>query len=170
MNSFTVRGGDMLTLRPEGTAGVARARMAGGLSQHRPLKFFYNGPMFRYERPQKGRMRQFHQIGVELLGVAQPLGDVEIIALGVQILRELGILEHTVLELNTLGDGESRQSYRKALIAYFECHHDRLSADSRERLTRNPLRILASKDEGDRRLVADAPLLDRKSTRLNSSH
>jgi histidyl-tRNA synthetase len=103
-------------------------------------------------------MRQFHQIGVELLGVAQPLGDVEIVALGVQILRELGIIEHTVLELNTLGDGESRQSYRKALVAYFEGHRDRLSADSRDRLTRNPLRILDSKDEGDRRLVADAPL------------
>ncbi len=158
MYSFTDRGGEMLTLRPEGTAGVARAMMSGGLTQHLPLKFFYSGPMFRYERPQKGRMRQFHQIGVELLGVAQPLGDVEIIALGVQILRELGILEHTVLELNTLGDSESRQSYRKALIAYFEGHHDRLSADSRERLTRNPLRILDSKDEGDRRLVADAPL------------
>src|SRR3546814_4250020 len=100
MNSFTVRGGDMLTLRPEGTAGVARAMMSGGLAQHLPLKFFYNGPMFRYERPQKGRMRQFHQIGVELLGVAQPLGDAEIIALGVQILRELGILEHTVLALD----------------------------------------------------------------------
>jgi histidyl-tRNA synthetase len=158
MYSFTDRGGEMLTLRPEGTAGVARAMMSGGLAQHLPLKFFYSGPMFRYERPQKGRMRQFHQIGVELLGVAQPLGDVEIVALGVQILRELGVLEHTVLELNTLGDGESRQSYRQALVAYFEGHRDRLSADSRDRLTRNPLRILDSKDEGDRRLVADAPL------------
>ena len=158
MYSFTDRGGEMLTLRPEGTAGVARAMMSGGLAQHLPLKFFYSGPMFRYERPQKGRMRQFHQIGVELLGVAQPLGDVEIIALGVQILRELGILEHTVLELNTLGDGESRRSYRQALVTYFEAHRDRLSADSRDRLTRNPLRILDSKDEGDRRLVADAPL------------
>jgi histidyl-tRNA synthetase len=158
MYSFTDRGGEMLTLRPEGTAGVARAMMSGGLAQHLPLKFFYSGPMFRYERPQKGRMRQFHQIGVELLGVAQPLGDGEIVALGVQILRELGVLEHTVLELNTLGDGESRQSYRQALVAYFEGHRDRLSADSRDRLTRNPLRILDSKDEGDRRLVADAPL------------
>lgn len=158
MYSFTDRGGEMLTLRPEGTAGVARAMMSGGLAQHLPLKFFYSGPMFRYERPQKGRMRQFHQIGVELLGVAQPVGDVEIIALGVQILRELGILDHTTLELNTLGDSESRQSYRKALVAYFEGHRDRLSADSRDRLTRNPLRILDSKDEGDRRLVADAPL------------
>jgi histidyl-tRNA synthetase len=158
MYSFTDRGGEMLTLRPEGTAGVARALMSGGLSQHLPLKYFYHGPMFRYERPQKGRMRQFHQIGVELLGVAQPLGDVEVIALGAQILRELGVLEHTTLELNTLGDSESRQSYRKVLVAYFEGHRDRLSEDSRERLTRNPLRILDSKDEGDRRIVAEAPL------------
>ena len=158
MYSFTDRGGEMLTLRPEGTAGVARALMSGGLSQNLPLKYFYHGPMFRYERPQKGRMRQFHQIGVELLGVAQPLGDVEVIALGAQILQELGVLEHTTLELNTLGDGDSRQAYRKVLVEYFEGHRDRLSADSRERLTRNPLRILDSKDEGDRRIVAAAPL------------
>jgi histidyl-tRNA synthetase len=158
MYSFTDRGGEMLTLRPEGTAGVARAMISGGLAQHLPLKFFYHGPMFRYERPQKGRMRQFHQTGVELLGIAQPQGDVEVIALGAQILRELGILEHTVLELNTLGDAESRQSYRNVLVAYFDGHRSRLSADSRERLTRNPLRILDSKDEGDRRLVAEAPL------------
>jgi histidyl-tRNA synthetase len=114
--------------------------------------------MFRYERPQKGRMRQFHQTGVELLGIAQPQGDVEVIALGAQILHELGLLEHTTLELNTLGDTESRRSYRDVLVAYFDGHRDRLSADSRERLTRNPLRILDSKDEGDRRLVAEAPL------------
>jgi histidyl-tRNA synthetase len=158
MYSFTDRGGEMLTLRPEGTAGVARALMSGGLSQHLPLKYFYHGPMFRYERPQKGRMRQFHQIGVELLGVAQPLGDVEVIALGAQILDEIGVLAHTTLELNTLGDSESRQSYRKVPVAYFEGHRDRLSEDSRERLTRNPLRILDSKDEGDRRIVAEAPL------------
>lgn len=158
MYSFTDRGGEMLTLRPEGTAGVARAMISGGLAQNLPLKFFYHGPMFRYERPQKGRMRQFHQIGVELLGVAQPLGDVEVIALGAQILRELGILEHTTLELNTLGDAESRQSYRQVLVEYFTGHRDRLSEDSRGRLARNPLRILDSKDEGDRRLVAEAPL------------
>ncbi len=158
MYSFTDRGGEMLTLRPEGTAGIARALISGGLSQHLPLKFFYAGPMFRYERPQKGRQRQFHQIGVELLGIAQPAGDVEVIALGVQILRELGILEHATLELNTLGDGESRQAYRKVLVDYFEGRRDRLSADSRERLSRNPLRILDSKDEGDRAVVADAPL------------
>jgi histidyl-tRNA synthetase len=157
MYTFTDKGGDQLTLRPENTAGVARAFISGGLSQHLPLKYFYAGPMFRYERPQKGRQRQFHQIGVELLGMAGPAGDVEIIACGASILRDLGILERTVLELNTLGDGESRAAYRTALIAYFKAHHDKLSADSRERLERNPLRILDSKDEGDRALIADAP-------------
>ena len=157
MYTFTDKGGEQLTLRPENTAGVARAFISGGLSQHLPLKYFYAGPMFRYERPQKGRQRQFHQIGVELLGMAGPAGDVEIIACGASILRDLGILDRTVLELNTLGDSESRAAYREALIAYFKAHHDKLSADSRERLGRNPLRILDSKDPGDRALIADAP-------------
>ena len=157
MYTFTDKGGEQLTLRPENTAGVARAFISGGLSQHLPLKYFYAGPMFRYERPQKGRQRQFHQIGVELLGMAGPAGDVEIIACGASILRDLGILERTVLELNTLGDSESRAAYRAALVAYFKAHHDKLSADSRERLGRNPLRILDSKDPGDRALIADAP-------------
>src|SRR5262249_41217070 len=101
--------------------------------------------------------RQFHQIDIELLGVPGPAGDIEVIACGAAILRDLGILDRTVLELNTLGDDESRGAYRKALVDYFGAHHDRLSADSRERLTRNPLRILDSKDPEDRRLVADAP-------------
>jgi histidyl-tRNA synthetase len=158
MYSFTDRGGEHLTLRPEGTAGFARALMSGGLNQDLPLKFFYQGPMFRYERPQKGRMRQFHQTGVELLGVAQPQGDVEIVAVGAAILRELGVLDRTVLELNTLGDGESRQNYRKVLVDYLGARKSRLSADSQERLERNPLRVLDSKDEGDRKIVADAPL------------
>lgn len=160
MYSFSMGDGDQITLRPEATAGVARALISGGLFQHLPLKFFYAGPMFRHERPQKGRQRQFHQIDVELLGVAQPLGDVEIIALGAAILDALGILKRTTLELNTLGDGESRQAYRSALVAYFSDHKDKLSEDSRNRLTRNPLRILDSKDKGDRTLVADAPLFD----------
>lgn len=157
MYTFTDKGGDVLTLRPENTAGVARAFISGGLSQHLPLKYFYAGPMFRYERPQKGRQRQFHQIGVELLGMAGPAGDVEIIACGAAILRDLGILDRTVLELNTLGDGESRTAYRAALVDYFKAHHDKLSADSRERLERNPLRILDSKDQGDRVLIDGAP-------------
>ncbi|MFZ5792715.1 MAG: histidine--tRNA ligase [Pseudomonadota bacterium] len=158
MYSFTDRGGERLTLRPEGTAGVARAFISAGLAQHLPLKFFYQGPMFRYERPQKGRLRQFHQIGIELLGVAAPAGDIEVIAAGYAILVALGLADRILLEINSLGDAASRQAYRTALVRYFEAHRDRLSADSRERLERNPLRILDSKDEGDRRLIAEAPL------------
>jgi histidyl-tRNA synthetase len=114
--------------------------------------------MFRYERPQKGRLRQFHQIDIELLGIAEPMGDVEIVAAGAHVLEALGVLDKTKLELNTLGDTESRDAYRTALVAYFEGHLDKLSEDSRERLTRNPLRILDSKDEGDREIVKEAPL------------
>jgi histidyl-tRNA synthetase len=158
MYTFTDRGGEQLTLRPEATAGVARALISGGLSQHLPLKFFCHGPMFRYERPQKGRLRQFHQIDVELLGVAQPQGDVEIIAVGAAILRELGVLERATLELNTLGDADSRQAYRSVLVDYLMKHKSRLSSDSVDRLERNPLRILDSKDEGDRGVIADAPV------------
>jgi histidyl-tRNA synthetase len=158
MYTFTDRGGEQLTLRPEVTAGVARALISGGLSQHLPLKFFCHGPMFRYERPQKGRLRQFHQTDVELLGVPQPQGDVEIIAVGAAVLRELGVLDRTVLELNTLGDGESRSAYRKVLVDYLQAHKSKLSKDSIDRLERNPLRILDSKDEGDRAIVATAPV------------
>ena len=158
MYTFTDKGGEQVTLRPEGTAGVARALISNGLSQHLPLKYFYAGPMFRYERPQKGRQRQFHQIGAELLGVPGPQADIEVLALGQHILEGLGVWEHTHLELNTLGDPESRDAYRKVLVAYFQDHLDRLSRDSQERLHRNPLRILDSKDEGDRALIADAPV------------
>jgi len=158
MYTFSIGEGEEVTLRPEATAGVARALVSGGLTQSLPFKVFYNGPMFRHERPQKGRYRQFHQIDVELLGVAEPLADVEIIALGADILDALGLSEHITLELNTLGDPESRQAYRAALVEYFSDHRDKLSADSQDRLTRNPLRILDSKDKGDRELIADAPL------------
>ncbi|MGF1608066.1 MAG: histidine--tRNA ligase [Kiloniellales bacterium] len=158
MYSFSIGEGEQVTLRPEATAGVARALISGGLQQSLPLKVFYSGPMFRHERPQKGRYRQFHQIDVELLGVAEPLADVEIIALGADILEALGVLENTTLELNTLGDPESRKAYRAALVDYFSGYRDKLSADSRDRLTRNPLRILDSKDKGDRRLIEGAPL------------
>jgi histidyl-tRNA synthetase len=157
MYSFTDRGGETVTLRPENTAGVVRAVLSNGLTQSTPLKFFYSGPMFRYERPQKGRFRQFHQIGVELIGVAQPQADIEVIAAGARILDELGILARTELELNTLGDTASRQAYRAALIAYYGDHLAGLSEDSRRRLERNPLRILDSKDGGDIRVNAGAP-------------
>jgi histidyl-tRNA synthetase len=161
MYTFEDRGGEEVTLRPEGTAGVVRAVMSNGLTQSMPLKFFYAGPMFRYERPQKGRYRQFSQIGVELLGPSQPQADIEVIALGADILGSLGVLESCVLELNTLGDTESRQAYRAVLVEYFSKHLDALSVESRDRLGRNPLRILDSKDAGDREIVAGAPGLRR---------
>ncbi len=160
MYTFTDRGGESLTLRPENTAGVCRALITLGLTQSLPQKFFYWGPMFRYERPQKGRLRQFHQIGIECIGAPEPLADAEVIAAGAHLLEALGVLEATTLELNTLGDPESRARYREALVRYLEGHKSRLSADSLARLGRNPLRILDSKDEGDRAVVAEAPLLD----------
>ena len=160
MYTFTDKGGDLITLRPEGTAGIARALISGGLSQNLPLKFFYAGPMFRYERPQKGRLRQFHQIGVELLGVGEPTGDVEVIALGAAVLDALGVQGNTTLELNTLGNTDSRAAYRSVLVDYFNDHRDGLSEESRERLTRNPLRILDSKNPGDRAIVDGAPEFD----------
>ena len=149
----------MLTLIPENTAGVARAFISGGLAQSLPLKFVYQGPMFRYERPQKGRLRQFHQTGVEILGVEGPLADIEIISLGSHYLEALGIRDKTVLELNSLGDDESRLVYRKKLIKYFEGHINSLSKDSCDRLERNPLRILDSKDQGDREIIENAPII-----------
>jgi histidyl-tRNA synthetase len=166
MYSFADNSGERLTLRPENTAGVARAVISGGLAQNVPLKFFYAGPMFRYERPQKGRYRQFHQVGIELIGVAEPLADVEVIAVGAHVLDRLGVLKDTVLEINSLGDMESRIAYRGALVDYLRAHIDRLSADSRARLDRNPLRILDSKDEGDIAIVRGAPKL---SDHLNES-
>ena len=160
MYTFADRGGEEVTLRPEFTAGIARAFISGGMRQNLPLKFFAAGPVFRYERPQKGRMRQFHQIDAEILGVQGPEADIEVIALGAEILRGLGIQNECRLEINTLGDPESRAGYRRELVSYFEAHFDALSEDSRDRLRRNPMRILDSKDEGDRRLVADAPLME----------
>ncbi len=159
MYSFADRGGDSVTLRPEGTAGVCRALITAGLTQTLPQKVFYQGPMFRYERPQKGRYRQFHQIGVELLGPSVPLADAEVIACGWQILNELGVARDVALNINTLGDADSRAAYRAALVTYFSAHADALSADSKLRLEKNPLRILDSKDAGDQALVAAAPLI-----------
>ncbi len=157
MYTFETKGGDSITLRPEGTAGVARAFISGGLAQQTPLKFFYRGPMFRYERPQKGRQRQFHQIGAEILGVPTPQADVEVIALAAHVLKELKLTGNVTLELNSLGDIESRAAYRDELVKYFSARKDQLSQDSRDRLERNPLRILDSKDPGDKAAVADAP-------------
>jgi histidyl-tRNA synthetase len=157
--TFLDRGGESLTLRPEGTAGVARAFVSEGLAQNLPLKFYYAGPMFRYERPQKGRYRQFKQVGIEHLGLESPLADVESLAAAWDFLSAIGISEKCHLEINTLGDTESRAQYRDALVAYFSKFKEQLSEDSRTRLEKNPLRILDSKDEGDRKLIADAPVL-----------
>lgn len=159
MYTFEDRGGESLTLRPEGTAAICRALVTNGLTQSLPQKVFYAGPMFRYERPQKGRYRQFHQIGAELLGAAEPLADAEVIAMGRDVLQGLGIAHDVVLELNTLGDMASRDAWRTALIAYFSERRAELSHDSQARLERNPLRILDSKAAQDRALLADAPMI-----------
>ncbi|NHN84277.1 histidine--tRNA ligase [Acetobacter musti] len=161
MYTFTDRGGESLTLRPEGTAAICRALVTNGLTQSLPQKVFYAGPMFRYERPQKGRYRQFHQIGAELIGPSEPLADAEVIAMGRDVLGALGIADEVVLELNTLGDTESRTAWRTALVEYFSAHREKLSEDSQVRLEHNPLRILDSKAQADRLLIEDAPLLDQ---------
>ncbi len=165
MYTFEDRGGERVTLRPEFTAGIARAFISGGMAQNVPCKFFSHGPVFRYERPQKGRLRQFHQINLEVLGVPENQADVEVIALASDLLADLGIGDKTTLELNTLGDSESRGAYRKVLVDYFSAHKGDLSDDSKARLERNPLRILDSKDAGDRDLIERAP---RMADYLNS--
>ncbi|CAA7623957.1 histidyl tRNA synthetase [Magnetospirillum sp. LM-5] len=159
MYTFSMKEGESITLRPEGTAGVARAFISNGLAQSLPLKLFYRGPMFRHERPQKGRQRQFHQVGVEFLGVADPLADIETVSMGFRFLEALGLGDKVTLELNTLGDQESREAYRNALIAYLDPFRSGLSEESRNRLDKNPLRVLDSKDEGDKKIVAAAPLM-----------
>jgi histidyl-tRNA synthetase len=155
--TFTDRGGDSLTLRPEGTAGVVRSFVSEGLAQHAPLKFYYFGPMFRYERPQKGRYRQFYQFGVEVLGLETPLADIECLDLAWGIIKNLNLAERCVLEINTLGDAESRTTYREALINYLTPFKSNLSPDSQVRFEKNPMRILDSKDAGDKKIVSDAP-------------
>ncbi len=160
MYSFESRSGESMTLRPEYTAGICRSFISNGLQQNVPFKVFANGPMFRYERPQKGRQRQFHQIDLECIGSPEPKADIEVIAVAATILKELKILDKCVLEINTLGDTESRQAYRRALVDYFSDHKDKLSEDSLNRLDRNPLRILDSKDKGDRALVEEAPAFE----------
>lgn len=159
MYVFEDRGGEKLTLRPELTAGVARAFISGAFGQALPIKLFCAGPAFRYERPQKGRYRQFHQVDAEILGAPEPLADVEVIALGHAILSALGLADHVTLELNSLGDSESRLAYREKLVGYLGRFKGDLSEDSQARLERNPLRILDSKDKRDREIIQDAPSL-----------
>ena len=159
MYSFEDRGGDSLTLRPEFTAGIARAFLTNGWQQHAPVKLATHGPIFRYERPQKGRYRQFHQIDAEIVGAAEPQADIELLAMADQLLKELGI-EGVTLHLNTLGDAGTREAWRAALVEHFRAVKDELSEESQERLEKNPLRILDSKDRRDRKFVADAPKID----------
>jgi histidyl-tRNA synthetase len=160
MYSFEDRGGDSLTLRPEFTAGIARAYITEGWQQFAPLKVATHGPLFRYERPQKGRYRQFHQIDAEIIGAAEPLTDAELLIFADHLLKELGINEGVTLTLNTLGDAPSREAWRAALVAHFDGHRAQLSEDSIVRLEKNPMRILDSKDEGDKAVVATAPDID----------
>jgi histidyl-tRNA synthetase len=168
--TFTDRGGDSLTLRPECTAPVVRAAISNGLTQQLPLKFFYAGSMFRYDRPQKGRFRQFEQVGVELCGVSEPQGDVEVIALAAHILERLGLSGRVILEINTLGDMESRNAYREALVSYFKRYTSSLSKESLERLEKNPLRILDSKDKKDQEIVREAPVFNEFLSDLSKAH
>jgi histidyl-tRNA synthetase len=159
MYTFEDRGGDSLTLRPEFTAGICRAYVSEGWQQFAPMKVATHGALFRYERPQKGRYRQFHQLDAEILGSDSAAADVELLTLADQLLRELGI-DGVTLQLNTLGDGETRDGWRAALVAHFEAHKAGLSEDSLARLARNPLRILDSKDPRDRPAADTAPSID----------
>jgi len=160
MYTFEDRGGDSITLRPEFTAGIARAYVTEGWQQYAPLKVATHGPLFRYERPQKGRFRQFHQLDAEIIGAGEAGADVELLIFADQLLRELGVSEGVTLNLNTLGDAQSREAWRAALVAHFEAHRDQLSEESLDRLHRNPLRILDSKDPRDRPVADSAPDID----------
>ena len=159
MYSFEDRSGDSITLRPEFTAGIARAYLSEGWQQFAPLKVATHGPAFRYERPQKGRFRQFHQLDAEIIGAGEPQADVEAIALGAQLLSELGIAG-VILKLNTLGDPATRSAWRDALYDHFAARRNDLSEDSRDRLERNPLRILDSKAHADWPIADSAPPID----------
>ncbi len=158
MYTFADRNGDSLTLRPEGTAGCARACIEHGLLHHQTQRLWYAGPMFRYEKPQKGRYRQFHQIGVEAYGMAGPDIDAELICMTARLWRRLGLRDVT-LQLNSLGSSAARAAYRERLVAYFAKHHDELDEDSQRRLQTNPLRILDTKNPALRTVVAEAPTL-----------
>lgn len=160
MYSFEDRGGELITLRPEFTAGLCRAYLSEGWQQFAPLKLAVHGPAFRYERPQKGRFRQFHQLDAEVIGAGEAAADVELLSLGDQLLHELGIHEGVTLQLNTLGDAETRDAWRTALVEHFEAHRGSLSEDSLTRLERNPLRILDTKDPRERPIADAAPSID----------
>ena len=154
---FKDRSEDELMLRPEGTSGVVRAFLNAGLIQDLPQRFSYYGPMFRYERPQKGRLRQFKQLGVECLGLSSPMADIEVISIGHDFLNNLNILDKITLKINSLGDFDSRKKYRYSLVNYLRDYQSKLSKDSLRRLSINPLRILDSKNEEDQKIIQNAP-------------
>lgn len=158
MYTFEDRNGDSLSLRPEGTAGVVRAALQNGLLYAAPIRLWYMGPMFRHERPQKGRTRQFHQVGAEVFGAPGPDVDVELLAMGERLWKRLG-LDDVRLELNSLGNAGERAAYREALVEYMAAHREALTEEARERLQRNPLRILDSKDPAVRERLQEAPVL-----------
>ncbi|MGL4579368.1 histidine--tRNA ligase [Shewanella xiamenensis] len=159
MYTFEDRNGDSLTLRPEGTASTVRAGNEHGLLYNQEQRLWYMGPMFRHERPQKGRYRQFHQFGVEVYGIGSADIDAEVLMLSARLWEKLGISEHVTLELNTLGDPAERAAYREALIAFLEQHKDKLDEDSQRRMYSNPLRVLDSKDPQVQSILGDAPAL-----------
>lgn len=172
MYDFQDKGDRHIALRPEGTASIARAYVEHklyGPEHGKPLKLYYQGPMFRYERPQSGRQRQFHQLGVEVFGSKNPQVDVETMALSVELFRAFGLKQLTLV-INSLGDTETREAYRQALIDYLEPHYDDLSADSKERLHKNPLRILDSKDRKDKDIVKNAPSILDFLTKESAEH
>lgn len=159
MYTFDDRNGDQLTLRPEGTAGCVRAAIQNGLLHNQLQRLWYAGPMFRHERPQKGRLRQFHQIGVETFGMSGPEIDAELLVFTARLWRELGIQDAVTLQINSLGTASDRSRYRSALVEYLQAHHEQLDEDSQRRLGSNPLRILDSKSATTQALLADAPVL-----------
>ncbi|MFD2164876.1 histidine--tRNA ligase [Thalassotalea euphylliae] len=159
MYTFDDRNGDSLTLRPEGTASCVRAGNQHGLLYNQEQRLWYMGPMFRHERPQKGRYRQFHQFGIEAFGISTPDIDAEVIMLSARLWKELGISEFVTLELNSLGSSDERAAYRDALVAYLEKHEDKLDEDSKRRMHTNPLRVLDSKNPDVQAALVDAPKL-----------
>lgn len=159
MYTFTDRSGDSLSLRPEGTAGCVRAALEHSLIYNQEQRLWYMGPMFRHERPQKGRYRQFHQLGVEVFGLNGPDIDAEIICLTHDLWKKLGIADDVTLELNTLGNSDERKAYKESLVAYLEAHFEDLDEDSKRRTHTNPLRVLDSKDEKVQEILKGAPVL-----------
>ena len=160
MYEFTDKGGENITLRPEYTAAIVRAVISNGLTHDLPLKLFSSGPLFRYERPQKGRFRQFHQLNFESIGIASPRHDAEIIQMAVDLLKEFGIQDKVTLELNSLGDSTTRANYQNKLTEYLFDFANDLSEESKLRLHKNPLRILDSKNENDQKLLLNAPKIN----------